>query len=119
MAKTRNVIRYNSAGLFLADSVSDSSREDDVAKTEVKFFNKLQSFQFSVETNRENIKQIGSDHYVARTMVRHGSINVSFDYLLTDGYEESLLGLNILGPDMQYGEDGEVYNLNVQDSGTI
>ena len=25
MAKTRNVIRYNSAGLFLADSVSDSS----------------------------------------------------------------------------------------------
>lgn len=119
MAKTRNVIRYNSAGLFLADSVSDSGKEDDVAKAEVKFFNKLQSFQFSVDTNRENIKQIGSDHYVARTMVRHGSINVSFDYLLTDGYEESLLGLNILGPNMKYGEDGEVYNLNVQDSGTI
>jgi len=119
MAKTRNVIRYSSAGLFLADSVVDSNKEDDVAKTEVKFFNKLQSFQFSVDTNRENIKQIGTDHYIARTMVRHGSINVSFDYLLTDGYEENLLGLNILGPDMKYDQDGEVYNLNIQDSGTI
>lgn len=119
MAKTRNVIRYNSAGLFLADAVTDSGKENDVSKTAVSFFNKLQSFQFSVETNRENIKQIGSDDYVARTMIRHGDINVSFDYLLTDGYEESLLGLNILGPHVKYDENGESFNLNVQNSGSI
>ena len=52
-------------------------------------------------------------------MVRHGAINVSFDYLMTDGYEENLLGLNILGPAVKYDDNGEAYNLNVQDSGTI
>jgi hypothetical protein len=119
MAKTRNVTRYGSAGLFLADTVSDSRREDDVASTEVSFFNKLQSFQFSVDTNRQNIKQIGSDHFVARTMVKHGAINVNFDYLLTDGHEENLLGLNILGPNVKYDENGEEYHINVQNSGTI
>ena len=120
MAKTRrNHTRYNSVGLFLADTVTEQSEEEDLEKIQVQFFNKLQSFSFDVQTERKNVKQIGSHDYLTRKMFKNGSININFDYLLTDGYEEKALGLNILGPSVFYDKEGNKETVTINESGSI
>ena len=60
------------------------------------FFNRVQSASLSVDVTRQDVQHIGSEDFLDRKIVSEGSTTLRMDYLLTDGYEESLLGFNIL-----------------------
>ena len=91
MAYKRNAIKYNSVGIFLTDSPA-SKPDTDL----LYFFNRVQSASLSVDVTRQDIQHIGSEDFLDRKIVSEGSTTLKMDYLLTDGYEESLLGFNIL-----------------------
>jgi hypothetical protein len=90
MPLSRKVIKYNSAGLFMTDFVE----EDDQSVEKLFFVNRVQSLDFSVGLSRENIRQIGSNAYMERKIISEPDVTLNFEYLLTDGYEENILGLN-------------------------
>ena len=90
MGKSRNVIQYNSVGLFLTDAHAANPETD-----KVKFFNRVQNVGISIDVQRQNIKHIGGEDFLARKIVQAPDININVGYLLTDGYEENLLGLNV------------------------
>ena len=91
MAYKRNAIKYNSVGIFLTDS--PASRPDSDL---LYFFNRVQSASLSVDVNRQDVQHIGSEDFLDRKIVSEATTTLKMDYLLTDGYEESLLGFNIL-----------------------
>lgn len=93
MPGKRNVIRYNSVGLFLTEDFAEGKL--------LKFFNRAQSANLSVDINRQDVKHIGSENFLVRKIVSEASISLKIDYLLTDGYEEDTLGLNIGIPESQ------------------
>lgn len=97
MPQTRNVVRYGSAGLFLTDSPGSKPEEESVY-----FLNRVQSVDFSISVNRQNLKQIGSENFIDRKIVSEPDISLNFDYLLTDGYEENVLGLNVFPGPLEY-----------------
>ena len=64
-------------------------------KGTLNYLNRVQTATFGVTAVRQNIPQIGSDDYLARKIISQPNIGLSFQYLLTDGHEEHILGLNI------------------------
>jgi hypothetical protein len=86
----RNSVRYNSVGLFLTDSPGISPEQDSL-----NFLNRVQNASFSVTANRQNIPEIGSDDFLARKIITEPTINLNFNYFLTDGHDEYIMGLNI------------------------
>ena len=90
MPQLRNAIRYNAAGLFLTDSPAIQPETKDI-----HFFNRVQKADISVSVNRQDIKNLGSDSFLDRKIVSEPDITINFDYFLTDGHEESVLGFNI------------------------
>ena len=91
MSGKRNAIKYNSVGIFLTDSSAAEPGAD-----VLYFFNRVQSASVSVDVTRQDIQHIGSEDFLDRKIVSELSTKLSLEYLLTDGYEESLLGLNII-----------------------
>ena len=90
MGLSRNSIRYNAVGLFLTDSPAAAPSTE-----KIYFFNRTQQANLAVDIPRQDIQHIGDEDFLDRKIVSEASINLTFDYLLTDGYEENLLGLNI------------------------
>ena len=90
MGQERRAIRYNSVGLFLSESPAD-----DPKGSAIRFFNRVQSAAFSVGLTRENLTHIGSEDFLTRKIVAEATMALDVQYLLTDGYEEKTLGLNI------------------------
>jgi hypothetical protein len=86
----RNAIRYNSVGLFLTDSPAHKPDSDVLT-----FLNRVQTATFNVSAVRQDVAQIGSDDYLARKVISQPTIDLSFQYFLTDGHEEHVMGLNI------------------------
>ena len=109
MLGKRNVIRYNSVGLF----VTENSEE----KKLLKFFNRVQSVQLSVDIQRQDVQHIGSENFLVRKIVSAPSISIQMDYLMTDGYEEDCLGLNIKRPDFPF--DGGTIHRNIKDNKSL
>lgn len=97
MPQKRNTVRYNSAGLFVTDRPKSNPDEDSVY-----FVNRVQSVNFSVAVNRENLKEIGSEDFIDRKIVSEPEIELNFDYLVTDGYEENIIGLNVYPKHQEY-----------------
>jgi hypothetical protein len=91
MARKRNSIKYNSVGLFLTDSPA-ASPETDL----LRFFNRVQSASISVDVSRQDVQHIGSEDFLDRKIVSEPNTTLKVDYLLTDGHEEDLLGLNFM-----------------------
>lgn len=90
MPQLRNAIRYNAVGLFLTDSPAIEPETKDL-----HFFNRVQTADISVSVSRQDIKNLGSENFLDRKIVSEPDINIDFDYFLTDGHEENVLGLNI------------------------
>ena len=90
MGSFRNAIQYNAAGLFLTDSPAARPSSD-----KIYFFNRTQQANLSIDIPRQDIQHIGGEDFLDRKIVSESSVSLSFNYLLTDGYEENLLGLNI------------------------
>lgn len=97
MPQKRNTVRYHSAGLFVTDRAKDNPDEDSVY-----FVNRVQSVDFSVAVNRENLKEIGSEDFIDRKIVSEPEINLNFNYFVTDGYEENIIGLNVYPKHQEY-----------------
>jgi len=90
MGSVRKAIRYNSVGLFFTDSPAASPASD-----KIYFLNRAQQANLSIDIPRQDIRHIGSEDFLDRKIVSEASVNLTFDYLPTNGYEENLLGLNI------------------------
>ena len=112
--RDRTAMRYNSVGLFLTDSPAHKPKSKDT-----KFFNRIQSAGFSIDVQRQNVQQIGSEDFVDRKIVSNATINVDIEYLLTDGYEEKILGLNIAPPSVIYDKNQDEIPVDFTTSGTI
>ena len=54
-----------------------------------------------------------------RKIIKNGNINIDVDYLLTDGYEEDILGLNICPPSVYYDKNQDAIPVDPEYSGTI
>ena len=104
MGQERRAIRYNSVGLFLSESPAADPQSD-----ALNFFNRVQSAQLSIDIARENVAQIGSEDFLVRKIVSEATTSLNIDYLLTDGYEEKILGLNIT-PAGQPLNGGTIYS---------
>ena len=90
MPGTRNAIRYNSIGVFLTESPAYNPKDETI-----KFLNRVQSASLSIDIQRQNVQHIGSDNFLDRKIVSAASVNLNLEYLLTDGYEEDVLGFNL------------------------
>ena len=106
MPRQRNVIKYGSASLFLTDSPAK-----DPNTRNVYFLNRVQSISLSMSINRQDIMQMGSDDFVARKIIGEPEVTLSFDYLLTDGYEDHILGLNVFPNPLEYTDYYGVRNV--------
>tara|TARA_Y100000361_G_scaffold154344_1_gene179797 strand:+ start:9271 stop:11223 length:1953 start_codon:yes stop_codon:yes gene_type:complete len=107
MPFTRKSVKYNSAGLFLTDSPEIVGQEIE----QLHFFNRVQSANVSIGVNRQNIKQLGSKEFIDRKIVSEFDVNLSFDYLLTDGTEEHVLGLGVSSGVFGTLDDGSEPNI--------
>ena len=90
MGLSRHAIRYNAIGLFLSESPGSNPEPKNIY-----FFNRTQSTTLAIDVARQDIQQIGDEDFLDRKIVTEASTKLSFEYLLTDGYEEKTLGLNI------------------------
>ena len=107
MPFTRKSVKYNSAGLFLTDSPEIVGEEIE----QLHFFNRVQSANVSIGVNRQDIKQLGSKEFIDRKIINEFDINLSFDYLLTDGTEEYVLGLGVSSGVFGTLDDGSEPNI--------
>ena len=114
MGKSRNVIQYNSVGLFLTDAPATDPETD-----KIKFFNRTQNVSLSIDVQRQDVKHIGGEDFLARKIVQSPDINLNINYLLTDGHEESLLGLNVTPGPVSMSEKYGVTSKPVSGDGTI
>jgi len=113
MVAKRNSVKYNSVGLFLTEDGSEQSDKS------INFLNRIQSASFSINAQRQNIKSIGSDSFADRKIVYEPTIDLNFEYLLTDGYEEKTLGLNAAPAPVIYTEEKGVIDNVMEPSGCI
>ncbi len=110
MPGTRNAIRYNSVGVFLTESPAYEPKDETI-----KFLNRVQSASLSLDIQRQNVQHIGSDNFLDRKIVSAASVNLNLEYLLTDGYEEDVLGFNLNGSPIIYTEEFGVIDRPVSD----
>ena len=90
MVGTRNSIRYNSVGVFLSESPAYNPENQ-----EIRFFNRCQSVDLNLSITRQNVQHIGSQNFLDRKIVTESDISFDINYLITDGYEENVIGLNV------------------------
>jgi hypothetical protein len=90
MGLSRHAIRYNSIGLFLSESPGNNPEPKNIY-----FFNRAQSTTLAIDVARQDIQHIGDEDFLDRKIVTSANTQLNFEYLLTDGYEEKTLGLNI------------------------
>ena len=110
MPGTRNAIRYNSVGVFLTESPAYEPKDETI-----KFLNRVQSASLSLDVQRQNVQHIGSDNFLERKIVSAASVNLNLEYLLTDGYEEDILGFNLNGSPIIYTEEFGVIDRPLSD----
>ena len=87
----RNALQYNT----LAILVSESPAYSPLAGTGLRELSRIQSSDFLININREDIRRFDSSDFLARKIVAQPSVDASCSYLLTDGQNEKLLGFNI------------------------
>ena len=96
MGRFRNSLQYNNVGLFLTDEPAHRPRTRRGGTPGILYFvNRVQSASVNIDIPRQDIQQIGSEDFLDRKIVSEANITLNFDYLLTNGYEESTLGFNI------------------------
>lgn len=113
MDRKRNIVKYNSVGLFLADTVDRGQ-----TISSLDFVNRVQSTNMSIQIDRQEIKGIGSQDFIDRKIVSEPNISVNIDYLLTDGHEENKFGFNVDGPQSQ-NYSGSIYSNLKEDKSLI
>lgn len=95
MAKNRNRTIYNVLALY-ASQVSPSG--DQTEENSVKQLSRVQSFDEDFTRNFTDINQYGDLAAIDRIEVEAPTVNASLSYYVTNGLNESLLGLTVSNP---------------------
>lgn len=95
MANNRNRTIYNVLALY-ASQVSPSG--DQTAAESVKQLSRVQSFDEDFTRNFTDINQYGNLAAIDRIEVEAPTVNASLSYYVTNGLNESLLGLTVATP---------------------
>lgn len=89
---SRNRIIYQSLGVFASQVAADAPQTGAGA---IKQLTRVQSFDSSFERNLEDINQFGNLAAIDRLDTEAPTVTASLSYYLTDGGNESLLGLTV------------------------
>ena len=110
----RNFFRSEYAALFVGPAPAYSPHVGDFNVSQVRRLTKIQNFSYSFNINREEIKQLGHEDLLTRTInitqeqpvagsnidvnIEPVPVNLNFEYLPTCGLNEYLLNLNVVPP---------------------
>jgi len=108
----RNFFRSEYAALFVGPSPAYASHITNLNVSELKRLERVQNFSYSFNINREEIKQIGHEDLLTKTInitqeqpaagsdidvnIEPVPVNINFEYLPTCGLNEHLLNLNFI-----------------------
>jgi len=111
--KPRNVTRYNNQLLYFCFDAQDyhfnnNQQEDpnglfrnisflDCNGNRVRQLHRVQSIQYSINTNLEKLNQFGHLAYFDAAIASNPDITLDFEYVLSDGYNESVMGFVLDG----------------------
>lgn len=76
------------------------------------FINRVQNATFSIETEREEVRQIGTRSLVARPNINAPKINLQFEYLLNGLANDARIGLNVNYAQFQFPHSGTPFYSN-------
>lgn len=90
----RNRIIYGQSYVLCSQPPSYQSNTHNVSGLK-----RTQGCSIDISFNRERFKQVGSEDFVGDVHLRNSNINLSLDYLYSNGTNEALIGLNVDGQD--------------------
>jgi hypothetical protein len=93
---TRKRIIYQSEAIF-ASNVTGATASGTLASSEVTHLKRVQSFSHSAEVTRTDVNTFGKLAAIDRPIIEEPTVSFDFNYLATNGYNESGLGLTTYG----------------------
>ena len=87
---TRSYIAHNLIGIFVSDYTGARPKRGN----KLCQIHRVRGSSFSIDVLRENIKHLGTEQYLDQKIVYEPDIKLNFSYLLTDGRNSRILGLN-------------------------
>ena len=89
----RNRIIYNIQDVFFGHSAGEAH---EVAGYQIlKRINRIQSFDYDIVANREEIVAIGRSQNISRPAIQPPEVNIDFSYILDGVNNENRMGLNV------------------------
>lgn len=111
--KLRNLTRYNNQLLYFCFDAADyhfnnKQKEDpgglfrnipylDCNGNRVRQLHRIQSLQYAINTNIEKLNQFGHLAFFDGAMASNPDVTLDFEYVLSDGYNESVMGFVLDG----------------------
>jgi len=104
----RNRVIYQSEGLFVSKNAANTAAGDH------EQLERVQSANYSYTINRQDVNQYGELARLDSLVLEPPTVNVDFSYLLTDSYNERVLGFFV----QQSGDGDSLVNVPTQDPNT-
>jgi len=104
----RNRVIYQSEGLFVSKNAANTAAGDH------EQLERVQSANYSYTINRQDVNQYGELARLDSLVLEPPTVNVDFSYLLTDSYNERVLGFFV----QQSGDGDSLVNVPSQDPNT-
>ena len=101
----RNRVIYQSEGLFVSKNAANTAAGDH------EQLERVQSANYSYTINRQDVNQYGELARLDSLVLEPPTVNVDFSYLLTDSYNERVLGFFV----QQSGDGDSLVNMSHQD----
>lgn len=111
--KNRNVVRYNNQLLYFAFDAddfffNDNHQEDPTGElrnipfyecngNRVRQLHRVQALNYNINTNLLNLNQFGQLGRYDGAMAENPDVTVDFEYVLSDGYNENVMGFVLDG----------------------
>ena len=89
----RNRIFYNIQDVFFGHS--DGEQHEVAGYQILKRINRIQSFNYDIATNREDVSAIGRSQNISRPAIEPPEVNIDFSYILDGVNNENRMGLSV------------------------
>lgn len=89
---SRNRIIYQSEALF-ASNITGATASGIIPSSEVTHLKRIQSISHNAEVTRTDVNTFGKLAAIDRPIIEEPTVSLDFSYLLTNGYNESGIGL--------------------------
>lgn len=90
---TRNRIIYQSEALFTSQ-ITGVDADGNIETTEVVPLQRITDISTTTEVSRENVNVFGKLSALSREIIEEPTVSMDFSYYLTDGFNESGIGLS-------------------------